>query len=251
VRRRIFSVQRGTRLFTEDARSPSRSPGPTGREIIGDVPVFRRGRVSRGASTTDREAAIVEDVHAQIPTFYSRGRRFGIRTRSAQDFHLSPEAQASSTRPELSRWDRCSPQISDRRSSKSNASRNCYRTERLEGSPGVVTISENPVGARAGISPSRHAEDCWRSGGSKTHDRMERSSTACSISLPGRGLAGARRLKRFPRRSMQRGPSRATSPVPADLVVADDLSAGNAGCGNLCQLLENIFRNAIVTLART
>jgi len=33
--------------------------------------------------------------------------------------------------------------------------------------------------------------------------------------------------------------------VPANLVIADDLCAVNADYGRLCQLLENIFRNAI------
>jgi len=116
------------------------------REIIGDVPVFAEGRVSRGASTGPGRRRSSK-TSTQIPTFTTRRRRFEVKStsRSART-ELSSRAlkpRASSTRPN-SRWDRCSPQISNRRSSKSNASRNCYdRTSVSRSSPASChTISE-------------------------------------------------------------------------------------------------------------
>ncbi|WP_141551619.1 GAF domain-containing protein [Natrinema sp. CBA1119] len=108
------------------------------REIIGDVPVFAEGESIAWRVYRTGEAAIVEDVHAD-PDVYNP------QTPIRSEIHLpigthgifiaGSEPRASSMRPN-SRWDRCSPQTSNRRSSKSNASRSCCdRTSVSRSSP--------------------------------------------------------------------------------------------------------------------
>jgi len=221
------------------------------REIIGDVPVFAEGESIAWRIYRTGEAAIVEDVHAD-PDVYNP------QTPIRSEIHLplgthgtfiaGSETPSEFDAAELSLGQVFAANIESALEQIERKQELLRQNERLEEFAGVVSHDlRNPLTLAQGYLTLARQEGLPEQFDriEEAHDRMERIIDDVLYLAREGDAIGETEAVSLSAAIDAAWTIESDESVPANLVIADDLCAVNADYGRLCQLLENIFRNAI------
>lgn len=221
------------------------------REIIGDVPVFAEGESIAWRVYRTGEAAIVEDVLAD-PDVYNP------QTPIRSEIHLplgthgifiaGSETPSEFDAAELSLGQVFAANIESALEQVERKRELLRQNERLEEFAGVVSHDlRNPLTLAQGYLALARQEGMPEQFDriEAAHDRMERLINDILYLAREGDAIGETETVALSQAIDAAWPGTSDEGEPAELVVRGDLGAVTADHGRLCQLLENVFRNAI------